>query len=87
METHGHLPCRLRTLDHRNDLIERHVRRVVDLRLLLAEIEKGGVHERAGIDNDIRLSQIACALHRDELRVTGTRTDNMNHEFLTISLP
>ena len=45
METHGHLPCRLCTRDHLDDLIERHVRRIMDLRLFLAEIEECGVHE------------------------------------------
>ena len=86
MQANGHLARGLRLRDHFDYFIERHMRRVMNLSPVLAHIEKGRIDERSCIDDDIRLSKIACALYRDKLRITGPRTDNMNHTYTSLSL-
>ena len=55
MQTDRRLPRVLRCLDNSEHLIKRHTRRIMDLRVLPAELQHPRAHERSRIDDDIRL--------------------------------
>ena len=59
MEAHGNLSVGFCLRDNFHHLVQRHMRRVVDLHPFLAVVKESRVDKRPRIDHDIRLRKIA----------------------------
>ena len=79
----GNIGPRLRGLEiQRTDLVEMHILRIIDARIRTALLEQRRIHQRTRVDHNLRLAEKPRALSCDELRITRTRPNKMNHSYL-----
>ena len=86
VQAHRGKPLVLRILDGGDDLLERHLRAVVDAAGFLAHAEQGGIDEAARIDADVRLAQKLRATQRDQVLSAAAGAHKMQHSVVLLLL-
>ena len=64
------------------DLLQGHLRAVVDGAVRFAQLQQRRIHQTAGVDDHVRRFQKLRPPEGDEVRRTGPRSHEMNHNLL-----